>query len=93
MITMQRRGESSVQTFSLPLTSLAPTEEKEDPEELAKVVTVSFLFLNIIVLQNCTVKFSASKHLVVTSYKIIYFFDRCFVTDAGFWVAGSNNQL
>ena len=45
MVTMQKRGEPSVQTFALPLTQVGSDAEMKDPESNSKVRTFFRLFI------------------------------------------------
>ena len=47
MVTMQTRGEPSVQTYNLSLSSLVPESDREDPETAAKMSETGFLEVTV----------------------------------------------
>ena len=47
MVTMQTRGEPSVQTFNLPLSSLVPESDRDDPETAAKMPETGLLEVTV----------------------------------------------
>lgn len=60
MVTMQKRNEPAVQTFTLPINSVTGDGQEEDPEQKAKVSTNYLLVksqksANIVILQNAKV--------------------------------------
>lgn len=60
MVTMQKRNEPAVQTFTLPINSVTGDGQEEDPEQKAKVSTnyphaKRSKLAHIVVLQNAKV--------------------------------------
>lgn len=51
LVTMQKRGEANVQTFTLPLSSIVISDQEDDHEAAAKVSIVADNKSKIIVLR------------------------------------------
>ena len=52
LVTMQKRGEANVQTFTLPLSSIVISDQEDDHEAAAKVSVVADNKSKIIVLRR-----------------------------------------